>query len=73
MFHQALRFLFSFINAYSFYKNPVQFLVITAVSTALPILIYAIGGIFAFLFLLILIGYFIYKAISNNSKKEPSI
>ncbi len=68
MFAQILRFIFSLFNAYSFYKNPVQYLVTTLIAALVPILIYAIAGFTGFMLLMLLLGFFIYRYIRSNNK-----
>ncbi|TNE71339.1 hypothetical protein EP331_09580 [bacterium] len=69
---RILRFLWSLFNAYSFYSNPVQYLVTTLVAALVPILVYAVAGIVGFTVLIIVILFLIYRfAFSSKAKASP--
>ncbi len=67
MWQRILRLLATGINAYSFYSNPVRFIVSLFCVILIPYLAYIFWGTVVIVGLAILGIYFIYKAITTSS------
>lgn len=70
MLNRILRLLSAGLNAYSFYSNPVRFIVSILCIILLPYLAYIFWGVLVIAALIALGIFFIYKAITtkrNNS------
>jgi len=66
MWQRLLRLLATGLNAYSFYTNPVRFIISLLCVMLIPYLAYLFWGIAIIIALIALGIYFIYKAISAS-------
>jgi multisubunit Na+/H+ antiporter MnhB subunit len=69
MWQRILRLLSTGLSAYSFYSNPIRFLVSLLCAILIPYLAYIFWGSIIILGLIILGIYLLYKAIATNSKQ----
>ena len=66
MWFRLLRALTALLNAYSFYSNPVRFILGILTIIVVPYLAYIFLGGVVFAFLMVLGGYFVYRAFKQS-------
>lgn len=72
MWQRVLRLFASGLNAYSFYSNPVRFLISILCVILIPYLAYIFWGSIVILGLAIAGIYFLYKAITTSFKNSST-
>ncbi len=70
MWQRLFRLLATGLNAYSFYANPLRFVISILCVILIPYLAYLFWGVVIIIALIVLGIYFIYKAITK-SRKPP--
>lgn len=70
MWQRLLRLLATGLNAYSFYSNPVRFLISILCIILLPYMAYIFWGTLIIIALIILGIFFIYKAMKVNGNNS---
>jgi hypothetical protein len=61
MLARFLRLVWSFINAYSFVTNPVQYIFAAIITALVPYLMYAIAGVAGLVILFLFLGFLLFR------------
>lgn len=72
MWQRLLRLLATGFNIYSFYSNPVRFIVSILCAILIPYLAYIFWGALIIVLLIILGIFFIYKAIQTSKRNSAN-
>lgn len=73
MWKRILRLLTAFFSLYSFYQNPVRFLLGLAAVILIPYLVYVFWGVIILAFLIGLSIFAFYKLLTNNKKRRSNV
>jgi len=72
MWQRIIRLLTALFNAYSFYSNPVGYVLGVLAVIIVPYLVYIFWGSLIFIGLLALGIYFLYRLLTRNRQKRTS-
>lgn len=72
MWQRIVRLLTAFFNAYSFYSNPVGYILGLLAVLIVPYLVYIFWGTLIVIGLMALGIYFIYRLLTRNRRKRTS-